>query len=122
MTTVSARHFSGSARDALEVICTPSENGEYTLEDILLVMERLEEGYEFSPNHVFRKALFGVVSQGKVMLIDGATPLGTVSASAMINPQELIGETVTDASGKEGRIKAVRVTEEGSLLLAIREN
>jgi hypothetical protein len=122
MATVSARHFSGSARDALEVICTPGENGEYTLEDILLVMERLEEGYNFSPNYVFRKALFGVVSQGKVMLIDGATPLGTVSASAMIDPQKLIGETVANASGKEGRIKAVRVTEEGSLLLAIREN
>lgn len=121
MATISAKQFSGTVKDALEAICVPSEDGRYTLEDILLVMERLEDGYNFSNSYVFRKALFGVVNQGKVLLIDGVTPLGTVSASAMIDPQKLIGEAVTDASSKEGSIKAVRVTEKGSLLLAIKE-
>lgn len=121
MATVSAKQFSGTIKDALEAICTPSEDGKYTLEDILLVMERLEDGYNFSNNYVFRKALFGVVRQGKVLLIDGVTPLGMVSASAMMDPQKLIGEAVTDSSKDKGRIKAVRVTEKGSLLLAIKE-
>lgn len=121
MATVSAKQFSGTIKDALEAICTPSEDGKYTLEDILLVMERLEDGYNFSNNYVFRKALFGVVRQGKVLLIDGVTPLGMVSASAMMDPQKLIGEAVTDGSKDKGRIKAVRVTEKGSLLLAIKE-
>lgn len=121
MATVSAKQFSGTIKDALEAICTPSEDGKYTLEDILLVMERLEDGYNFSNNYVFRKALFGVVRQGKVLLIDGVTPLGMVSASAMMDPQKLIGGAVTDGSKDKGRIKAVRVTEKGSLLLAIKE-
>lgn len=121
MATMSAKQFSGTIKDALEAICTPSEDGKYTLEDILLVMERLEDGYNFSNNYVFRKALFGVVGQGEVPLIDGVTTLGTVSASAMIDPQKLIGEAVTDGSKDKGHIKAVRVTEKGSLLLAIKE-
>lgn len=121
MATVSAKQFSGTIKDALEAICVPSEDDNYTLEDILLVMERLEDGYNFSNNYVFRKALFGVVSRGKVLLIDGVTPLGTVSASAMIDPQKLIGEALTDDSKNKGHIKAVRVTEKGSLLLAIKE-
>lgn len=121
MATVSAKRFSGTIKDALEAICVPSEDGNYTLEDILLVMERLEDGYNFSNNYVFREALFGVVSRGKVLLIDGVTPLGTVSASAMIDPQKLIGEALTDDSKNKGHIKAVRVTEKGSLLLAIKE-
>lgn len=117
---VSAKEFiDNDIRDTLKILCTPDENGEYTLNDVLFVMERLDSGFEYSRHYTFREARFGLVSRGEVPLNDDTVFLGMFSADTMLNPQKLIGGKVaTDLTG-DGTIEAIRVTEYGGLLIAV---
>lgn len=120
---VTAKEFiDDDIQDTLKILCTPNENGEYTLDDILFVMERLDSGFEYSNHYTFREARFGLVSRGKVPLNDDTVCLGMFNADVMLNPQKLIGGKVaTDLTG-DGTIEAIRVTEYGGLLIAVAED
>lgn len=112
---------SSNLKDALRVTCTPID-GEYSLEDVLVTIEKLDSRRDYMSGFTFVAATFGIPSRGKVLLTSNLNPLGTVSASAMLNPQKLLGVTVKRGGGRPGVIDAVHVTKLDGLILAIREH
>jgi hypothetical protein len=111
---------SNDLKDTLRVTCTPVD-GEYSLEDVLVTIEKLDNQRDYMSGFLFVAATFGVPSRGKVLLTSSLNPLGTVSASAMLNPQKLVGVTVKRGVSRLGVIDAVHVTKLDGLILAIRE-
>lgn len=111
---------SNDLKDTLRVTCTPVD-GEYSLEDVLATIEKLDNQRDYMSGFTFVAATFGVPSRGEVLLTSNLNPLGTVSASAMLNPQKLVGATVKRRIDRPGIIDAVHVTKLGGLILAIRE-
>lgn len=112
---------SNDLKDTLRVTCTPVVDGEYSLEDVLATIEKLDNQRDYMSGFTFVAATFGVPSRGEVLLTSNLNPLGTVSASAMLNPQKLVGATVKRRIDRPGIIDAVHVTKLGDLILAIRE-
>jgi hypothetical protein len=111
---------SNDLKDTLRVTCTPVD-GEYPLEDVLVTIEKLDNQRDYMSGFTFVAATFGVPSRGKVLLTSNLNPLGTVSASAMLDPQKLVGATVKRNPDRPGVIAAVHVTKLSGLILAIRE-
>lgn len=111
---------SSDLKETLAVTCTPVDGG-YPLLDVLVTIEKLDNQRDYMSGFTFVAATFGVPSRGKVLLTSNLNPLGTVSASAMLNPQKLVGVTVKRGVRRLGVIDAIHVTKLGSLILAIRE-
>lgn len=116
--------FSGEVGELLQAMCKPI-NDEYTLEDVLSAVEKLERTSAHSVTHgrsyTFAGVLFGLVNRGKVPLYDDTHNLGTFDAGAMLDPNKLLREKVTLKNGGEGIIECTHVTKYGGLLLAIRK-
>lgn len=116
--------FSGEVGELLQAMCKPI-NDEYTLEDVLSAVEKLERTSAHSVTHgcsyTFAGVLFGLANRGKVPLYDDTHNLGTFDTGAMLDPNKLLGEKVTLKDGGKGTIESIRVAQYGGLLLAIRE-
>lgn len=111
---------SSDLKEALAVTCTPVDRG-YPLPDVLATIEKLETQRDYMSGFTFVAATFGVPSCGEVLLVGNLGPLGVVSASAMLNPQKLVGATLKGVVTRLGVVAAVHVTKLDGLILAIRE-
>lgn len=111
---------SSDLKETLAVTCTPVDGG-YPLLDVLATIEKLETQRDYMSGFTFVAATFGVPSRGEVLLVGNLGPLGVVSASAMLNPQKLVGATLKGAFTRLGVVAAVHVTKLDGLILAIRE-
>lgn len=111
---------SSDLKEALAVTCTPVDRG-YPLLDVLATIEKLETQRDYMSGFTFVAATFGVPSCGEVLLVGNLGPLGVVSASAMLNPQKLVGATLKGVVTRLGVVAAVHVTKLDGLILAIRE-
>lgn len=111
---------SSDLKEALAVTCTPVDRG-YPLPDVLTTIEKLETQRDYMSGFTFVAATFGVPSCGEVLLVGNLGPLGVVSASAMLNPQKLVGATLKGVVTRLGVVAAVHVTKLDGLILAIRE-
>lgn len=111
---------SSDLKEALAVTCTPVDRG-YPLSDVLATIEKLETQRDYMSGFTFVAATFGVPSCGEVLLVGNLGPLGVVSASAMLNPQKLVGATLKGVVTRLGVVAAVHVTKLDGLILAIRE-
>lgn len=111
---------SSDLKEALAVTCTPVDRG-YPLPDVLATIEKLETQRDYMSGFTFVAATFGVPSCGEVLLVGNLGPLGVVSASAMLNPQKLVGAPLKGVVTRLGVVAAVHVTKLDGLILAIRE-
>lgn len=111
---------SSDLEETLAVTCAPLDGG-YPLPDVLATIEKLETQRDYMSGFTFVTATFGVPARGEVLLVGSLGPLGVVSASAMLNPQRIVGATLKHGGTRLGVAVAVHVTKLDGLILAIRE-
>lgn len=109
--------------ELLDVAYKPLDDGSYGMDAIMEAMDSMEEGFAYAKfSHTFKRAWFGVPSRGMVPICDDAEVLGYVTASAMMKPAKLIGVTVSDKRGEDGRVIGFKVSRRHGFILAIEKN
>lgn len=109
--------------EVLEVAHKPLDDGSYGVDTIMEAMDSMEEGFAYAKfSHVFKRAWFGVPSRGMVPICDGTEVMGYVTASAMMYPAKLMGVTVSDKRGEDGRVVGFKVSRRHGFILAIEKN